>query len=160
MLVRCLSNRDTYTVESPAAAMGELVDRVLNITVSRDYLVYALGFSGEGVWAYIADDAYVDGPRRYPLRLFELLDPRVSKYWVLTIGRVDGEEANILAPPEWNEHPWFFNRVVDGEGSAVATFMRIKQKLDVEAHGDSDVGPDSCAAFSSTESATAIDRGR
>jgi hypothetical protein len=108
---------------------------VFELTPGHSYVVYAVGVNGPGTWLYVADDAFTDGPRQFPVTLFELEDPTVSRHWVLSLGHDDAEQPDMLAPPEWVRERWFFNRLVDGEPRAVAIFARLKAQLDTEASG-------------------------
>jgi hypothetical protein len=103
-----------------------------HLTVGQRYTVYALGLNGPGTWVYIADDCFVDGPRRYPHCLFDLEDASVSPSWVFATGRKDSDQPEMLAPSSWLGTEWFFNHVVDGEPEAVARFAEMKRRIDAE----------------------------
>lgn len=134
MRVRCKAKRGVDLVlPYYDPAVGKPADAVFHLTVGRCYTVYALGLEGAGTWVYIADDAFVDGPRRHPLCLFDVEDAAVSKSWEFAIGRDDGEHRQMLAPAAWFAMRWFFNRVVDGDAEAVDAFARMKRSIDGEA---------------------------
>lgn len=91
-----------------------------------------MGFSSFGVHIYITDDDFVDGPRQYPLHLFEITDGKVPSSWSLARDVKDGEQQQMLAPAKWLAEPWFFERLVDGEPEAVRLFKEIKSAIDEE----------------------------
>jgi hypothetical protein len=141
MRARCKSNRgDDFELPYFDPKHGRPDGHVFDLTPGRLYTVYAVGFKGSGTWLYVAEDHFIDGPRKFPVILFELEDPSVSKYWVLTVGRLDSEQPDMLAPVEWGREPWFFNRIVDGEPEAVAIFAEMKTRLDLEAGAIDDDG--------------------
>lgn len=133
MRVRCKSNRGADLIPpyfNPRTGKPESQSYAL--TVGRSYVVYALGFGDPGTWVYIADDHFADGPRVYPLCLFEIEQGAVSRTWELAVGKRDSEQAQMLAPREWLSMEWFFNRVFDGDAEAVAAFAEMKQRIDAE----------------------------
>lgn len=133
MRARCKTNKgDDLEMPYFNPRVGRPVGHVFDITPGRSYVVYAIGFNGPGTWLYIADDAFFDGPRMFPVTLFELENPAVSKYWVLTLDHKDAEQPDMLAPLGWGREPWFFNRLVDGEPQAVAIFTAMKAQIDAE----------------------------
>jgi hypothetical protein len=134
MRVRCKTNRaDDVAPSQRLPRLSGPSSHTYDLTVGRDYVVYAIGLGQLGPWFYIADDAFIDGPRQFPSSLFELRDPSVSRHWVMSLGHRDAEQPDMLAPAEWVREPWFFNRLVDGEPTAVAIFMELKPRLDGEA---------------------------
>jgi hypothetical protein len=133
MKVRCKSNRGEDLVPPYYdPQIGRPNGHRFALTIGRSYVVYALGFGDPGTWVYIADDVFVDGPRRYPLCLFEIEDDSVSQTWSVAFERRDADQARMLAPRKWLEMKWFFNRVVDGDADAVAAFAEMKQAIDEE----------------------------
>lgn len=121
MRVRCRTN--------------QLADQTIaQLTEGETYIVYALGLDTRPS-VYITDDAFVDGPRRYPLELFEIVDGAVSAHWHLAVDHARSEDATILAPQAWLREEAFFERALDGEDDAVAVFAALKRTLDVEAAG-------------------------
>ena len=136
MRVRCKTNRGAE-LEAPYynPEVGKPLGHVFDLTIGSLYTVYAVGLNGPGTWLYVADDLFVDGPRRYPLSLFEIEDARVSRHWGLASGREDGEQPELLAPASWLAMKWFFNRIVDGDVEAVAAFSRMKADIDDEIVG-------------------------
>lgn len=142
MKVRCKSNQGGEVVPPYFSAdVGKPVGQTYDLTVGNCYTVYALGLNGPGTWVYVADDAFVDGPRRYPLCLFDIEDPSVSRHWSFGTGREDSDQPEMLAPEGWLATKWFFNRLFDGEPDAVAAFAEMKRRIDEEAGAQGRVAP-------------------
>src|SRR5690606_20881139 len=75
------------------------------------------------------------GSASYPIAnsstLFEVVDGRVSRHWILTPN--DSASGSVLlAPPPWASHPLFYEQLVDDVPSAVEEFQRWKDRLDSE----------------------------
>jgi len=136
MQVRCKTNRGA-DLELPYynPEVGKPLEGVFELTVGSLYTVYALGLNGPGTWVYLADDVYVDGPRRYPLCLFDIEDAKVSRHWEFASGRDDADQPELLAPALWLATKWFFNLVFDGDAKAVAAFRQMKNDVDAEVAG-------------------------
>ena len=141
MRVRCIENRGSgLTPPYYSAEHGRPDHQTFNLTVGRSYVVYAMGLNGPGTWLYLADDVYVDGPRRYPLCLFEVESGCLSRSWTFSAGLRDSDHAEMLAPAEWLQMPWFFNRLVDGDDLAVLAFARMREAMDAEEAAESQRG--------------------
>lgn len=133
MRVRCKSNRgDDLVPPYYDPRIGKPVGHTYALTVGRAYIVYALGFGDLGTWVYVADDVFVDGPRHYPLCLFDIEQGAVARSWEFAVDVSDSDHARMLAPREWLEMRWFFNRVVAGDTEAVAAFADMKRRIDQE----------------------------
>lgn len=133
MRVRCKSNLgDDLVPPYYEPGIGKPEGHRYALTVGRSYVVYALGFGDLGTRVYVADDVFVDGPRHYPLCLFDVEQGAVSASWEFAVDRSDSDQAQMLAPRKWLEMKWFFNRVVDGDTEAVAAFAEMKRRIDQE----------------------------
>jgi hypothetical protein len=82
--IRCIANRGSgLTGPYYEPAEGFSLDAEFKLTVGHQYVVYGLGFRKTQMWYYIADDAFVDGPRGYPHCLFEIDDGNRKNRWML-----------------------------------------------------------------------------
>jgi hypothetical protein len=139
MRVRCVSNRtdDPSIPCSNAVDDGWLTDLSAFLTRGKEYTVYALA-SCRGVPAYVlCSDRYWRYPELYPAGLFEVSDPRPSRYWEVGFwpGSADRQirPAFFIGPPAWIAEASFYERVLDGQEAELAEWRRFKQSLDQEA---------------------------
>src|SRR5438132_13847459 len=81
MRVRCRTNREADL--STPWAVG-VSDGTFRLTAGKEYVVYALEWSAEGVPGYVlCYDGYWQYPLHYPAELFDITDQRPSRYWVV-----------------------------------------------------------------------------
>jgi hypothetical protein len=136
MLVRCVS---TSVVDLPlsysreGSVYGE--DYVPPLTVGKTYVVYAATAASGGMWYYLADDNELYYPVWYPAPLFGVVDGRLSRYWIYGYTLLERGEADypIFAFKEWATDPYFYDRLTDGDGPAVAIYQKYKNLMDREA---------------------------
>ncbi len=144
MKVRCVS--DFYNEETRERLRGEGL-RLRgswhfkgSLTVGREYLVVAITFTfapapdelGPSV-ILIPGAGYLVA---FPLALFEVTDPRVSRYWELQVDvdREAGTTAVTLGPPSvCHNIDDYLDQLEQGEPTAVADFTRVHGLLEAEA---------------------------
>jgi hypothetical protein len=133
--VRCLTNRgdrlpDLYL--DPVA--GYTSTTQFELHKDKSYVVYALTIRTGAIWYYVLDDSGVSYPVWHPAPLFEILDARISRYWLF--GSSDAGLRRgfaLFAFAEWARDPWdYYDRLTDGESSAVATFNKFRDLMDLE----------------------------
>ncbi len=129
--VRCVSEKVS---DELAAAMGPgfAPHQVTALTTGREYLVLELFFAtgdepfGTGTWVVIPDDHGRFGEA--PLPLFEVTDPRVSRYWELQ----RWPNGNVTLGPAVFGRDFFVDDLFEGVPAAAAEFRRVYQLLDSE----------------------------
>jgi hypothetical protein len=75
-----------------------------------------------------------------PSPLFKIIDPRLSKYWVLEYtpgGRCESMSGIIVAYPEWASDPWYYDSLSDNCEREVQIFEKYRKLIDEEAQGSS-----------------------
>ncbi|VTR98563.1 Putative uncharacterized protein OS=[Oscillatoria] sp. PCC 6506 GN=OSCI_1000023 PE=4 SV=1 [Gemmata massiliana] len=139
MKVRCRTNRAADLTTPWLIGLG---DGSYELTPGREYVVYALQWSAEGVPGYIlCHDGYGYYPLHYPAELFEVTDPRSSQYWVVTFrpARTLGSSGHVVLPevvvgfPEWSADWGFHYWVTEGREPELSTWQRYKRLIDEES---------------------------
>ncbi|PJD94838.1 MAG: hypothetical protein CK425_10570 [Parachlamydia sp.] len=82
------------------------------------------------IWYCICDEHYTEYPTWKPSPLFEVIDGRMSKYWVYACDK-ESYEA-IWAYPEWANAPHYFHFLNDSEKDYVGHFKHYKKLVDEE----------------------------
>src|SRR4051812_30735358 len=107
MRVRCMASTGTALPDSYIDSVGGYGrEAILPITVGASYLVFALTIRRGGVWYYVLDDQDLGFPVWYPAPLFEVIDARLSRFWIFGFsddGRRDGDA--LFAFREWALNP-------------------------------------------------------
>jgi hypothetical protein len=103
MRVRCVSD---YVTEQQRAALGRRQyqgNLELGLTIGAEYLVLGLGFEADSNHGTTGPNVTVllenGSPGGYDLCLFEVIDPRVSRYWEMCILEFDSRQIVELLPP-------------------------------------------------------------
>lgn len=123
MKVKCLSNKKTsnYTQDSEY----EFLD------IGKEYTVYGMIIINCEVWYYICERKHNRFPLPRPSNLFEIIDNRLSRYWIY--GIVEGfKKYPVWMFPEWINETYFEDSLTDGEEREVAIFNFYKELMDLE----------------------------
>ena len=130
MKIRCIANTGAALPESyflPHLCYQKETD--FQVTVAKEYVVYAL-YEWEGkIWYYICDDNYTYYPIHKPAPLFEVLDDRVSKYWRF---KLEPNGLLTIAFEQWFSEPYFYDKLTDQEEREVLIFENVKELMDAE----------------------------
>jgi hypothetical protein len=140
MKIRCIANTGANLPESYFLPhLGYKKESEFQLSIDKEYIVYAL-YEWEGkIWYYICDERYTYYPIHNPAPLFEVVDNRISKYWRFKLAP---NGLLTLAFEQWFSDPYFYDKLTDQEEQAVLIFEQIKDLIDAEA-----LSPDaSCAA--------------
>lgn len=131
MKVRCISD---YVTPDQRAALGRKSYQgtlALGLTIGKEYLVYALEYIADpdhfqtGLYVIIQPD--VGWLVRYELCLFEITDPRPSRYWEL---RVLDISQTVLGPPSMYEDPEAYWEGFENDNAAVwEDYARLTELL-------------------------------
>lgn len=103
-----------------------LSDGQLNLKVNKEYCVYGVVFRNDLPWYYLCQDESDYSPTAYPAELFLVSDNRLSTHWVLSV------EFSSLLIKNWSNDPSFYERLVEGDPSAIKEFMYSKTLMDNE----------------------------
>lgn len=109
-----------------------LPDGQLNLIKNSEYFVYGIVFRDNAPWYYLCEDEFDDSPTAYPSELFNIVDDRFSQYWRLSTVNYSDRVLSSLVFKEWAEDPSYFERLVDGDFSAVSLFEKYKELMELE----------------------------
>ncbi len=131
MRIRCIANTGVSLPESylnPGVYLTKETE--FQLTIGKEYTVYALRAGKENLWYYICDDNYTYYPVQNPAPLFDVVDDRVSQYW-----RIKFYPNGVLrmAFEEWFADPNFYDKLTDQEEAEVLIFEKVKELMDAEA---------------------------
>ena len=86
------------------------------IDLNAEYTVYGLTVRDTCIWYYISDSSFTYYPKWKPSFLFEVIDPRLSRYWIYSLKKLPNysHPHPIITFPEWaNNHPDFYDKLTD-----------------------------------------------
>ena len=131
MRIRCIANTGTFLSETYLdPAVGRTQETEFQLTIGKEYTVYALYQWQGSIWYYICDDQYTYYPQQNPAPLFEVVDNRLSSYWRF---KVYPNGLLKLAFSEWLSDQFFYDKLTDGEQREVLIFEKVKELMDAEA---------------------------
>lgn len=131
MRIRCIANTGTVLSETYLdPAVGRTKETEFQLTIGKEYTVYALYQWQGSIWYYICDDGYTYYPQQNPAPLFEVVDNRLSSYWRF---KVYPNGLLKLAFEEWLSDQYFYDKLTDGEETEVLIFEKLKELIDTEA---------------------------
>lgn len=131
MIVRCVATTgDSLPVSARDPALGINAETEFAVTRDREYEVFAVTVLLGTTWYYVLDDDGNPWPTWVPAALFDVVDGAIASSWRLGYFRFSRDEQYpILSFPEWAQDHQFYERLVDGETSAVETFERRRTEL-------------------------------
>lgn len=136
MKLRCIGNRGS---DLPPELLNPKLNRDENtrfpLTIGKTYVVYGLTVYLSHLWYYVCDDDFTHFPVWKPAPLFEIVDPRVSRYWEINCsldGRGESDTGIIVAYPEWARDPYYYEHLADNREAEVQIFSRYRKLIDEE----------------------------
>lgn len=130
MRIKCIASQ--LTVDQVSALALTHVRQDFHVTPGREYTVIGLDLSvgsvvqGTGVWVHLVTDF---GHLTWaPLTLFEILDGRVSRYWVARSG-----PEGLTLWPQALYREFFHDDLSEDIPEVVATFKRVVEELEAES---------------------------
>jgi hypothetical protein len=133
MIVRCLSNTSLELPEAyldPAGGYHRKTE--FDLSVGRDYTVYAFTVRHGQVWYYLCGDLHSHYPVIYPAPLFLVVKNSLSKYWVYRYTSNYPDQQVLIAFDAWVSDPYFYDRLTDLEENEMSMFLRLKNLMDNE----------------------------
>ncbi len=101
------------------------------LDVGKEYNVYGMILIHGQISYYICDRAHNRFPIARPAKLFEIIDNRLSRYWVF--GMIQGFEKYLVwIFWEWINEAYFQDNLTDGEEKEVGIFQAYKKLMDLE----------------------------
>lgn len=136
MLIQCIYK---HTNDVPADRLFEiniaLKPREFDLIINKHYQVYGLILHEGCIWYYICDESYSYYPVWYPSFLFNIVDGRLSRYWIYSLKKdINQMKYNtIIGYPEWaNNFYEYYDRLTDGCEKEVKIFKKYKYSMDLE----------------------------
>jgi hypothetical protein len=131
MIVRCIGN--TGELLPPASrdpSQGFSSYTEFPLTVGRSYVVHAITVLLGITWYYVMDDDGHAWPNHMPATLFDVVDGTLPDSWEVGYHRfaIDNQYP-IVSFPEWANDHRFYERLVDGDPGAVATFAQRRREI-------------------------------
>ena len=131
MKVRCLRQ---YPTEEQVQALGPAFYRKqsFHLTVGREYLVFGLQLSvnanmlGTGAWIQIVSES--ERLSWAPLMLFEIVDPRVSRYWEVR----HWPDGAVTLWPNSFYRDYFHDDLSEGVPDLMKEFAAVRASLESE----------------------------
>ena len=104
------------------------------LSIGKEYVVYALTVLRGYFWYYIADEHYLYFPVYKPAVLFEITDPRLSKCWEIgfKFSQGEGTKNQIIAYKEWVHESHYYELLSDGNPREVKIYNQYKKLMDEE----------------------------
>lgn len=109
------------------------------ITISKEYVVYAIMFIEDHPFYMICGDdydgQYVNYPSLLPSVLFEIIDESKSKFWVIETKdkfKVKSGRNTDVGFRELIKDEYFYGNLVEGYENEVKIFSSIKKMIDDE----------------------------
>lgn len=131
MKIRCIANTGKSLPESYLdPALYRTQETQFQLIVGKEYIVYALDSWQGDLWYYICDERYTYYPIHHPAPLFELVDPRLSKYWQFQIA---SNGLFTFAFEQWFSIPFYYDKLTEQDSEAILIFEKIKELMDAEA---------------------------
>lgn len=132
MIVKCVENRISLL---PSGVVDKYYNRSETdpITIGQEYVVYALSQFGNSIKYCVFDIEEVSFPVWCISQFFEIVEPRLSRYWIYSIRSNNKAQKGIfLGFLEWVNDPTFYNDLIEAQVSNVNIFSRYKQLMDLE----------------------------
>jgi hypothetical protein len=132
MKIHCISTELTENQAKKIWAQKPqfLQIRGFSLTIGQAYWVYGLAILSGEPWVYILDTSKYLRP--VPLCLFEIIDRRISKYWVVKL-HLDGNIS--MSYPTIVDNPYYLDDLSEYDPEIVKDFQKIQELLYTEFNG-------------------------
>ena len=137
MKVKCKINR---LMEIDSSNFKKWLDRFihldedidLGLEIGREYVVCGIIFYENYPFYYLFEGSGDSYPTPFPAGFFDIMDFRMSTYWVLSYKFEDGENSAALLFKDWANEPRFYENVLDDGEDAIKKMAEIKSILEAE----------------------------
>lgn len=133
MIIKCIDNNTS------ALAHDKFEERLISpdkfpLIKEKTYTVYALAQIEGNIWYSICDESYFLYPMWRPFPLFEIIDNRLSRYWVFAFQEWENKKQLFLSFPEWANDADFYGELVEGNScdKNAVIFRKYKDLMDLE----------------------------
>jgi len=131
MKVKCIHNKNNPELR---AILGDRSED-FSLIEGKEYIVYAIKELHSHIWYCIFDEDSISCPRWNPYPLFEITDPRLSRYWVFAFDQSESKKTPVISFSEWTQDPYFYTHLFEATSSqdpTVLLFNTYKELMDLE----------------------------
>ena len=134
MLVKCITNDvDQLSAAMIKSRLKESIHRDgadNDLIVGNTYIVSAMDSWGDGgIRVYLHTVPESDHPYPYPIEMFEVIDSAVGSNWCVAFEQQSlGTCIKRISFPEWANDDSFYERLVEGDESAIAIYKYRKKE--------------------------------
>lgn len=136
MKVKCLTNNINYFIND-RKRFKELKknyhyeDGEIALCVGKEYIVYAVEIKRKGRFYLICDEHYSWYPVFYPSYFFEVIDERLSRFWI-DHELLNDKKKCVISFLRINQFKPFYELLVDYSQDEINKFLEVKKKMDEE----------------------------
>jgi len=141
MKVKCTANTGfVLPKELLNEESGYDKNTTFQITIGKEYVVYAITHIKKNAWFLICDDSSFGNyggiyPNYLPAIFFQITDPQLSKFWIVTFASDNyNENENVIsiAFPELLEDEYFLGNLWEEAEKEKEIFLKYKNSMDNE----------------------------
>lgn len=108
-----------------------------HLTYKKEYNIYGIEYTSEGYINFLlVDDTETRFPKIYPSDFFEVIDDRLSKYWIGTnecyYPIKEKRIPSLISFKEIVEDKYFFENILDCKKYTCDIFRKYKKLMDIE----------------------------
>jgi len=128
-----------YTNSCPKTLLDQLItghsiakeDQPFDLYLDESYTVYGMILIGDIMWYYLATNIDPIILSKYPSPLFEILDGKLSKYWICSSTYTETPRS-IFAFPKWANDPNFELKLRNKNKQELDLLKVYKELMDME----------------------------
>lgn len=130
MKIKCIKNEVTNSLQESK----NNVAKKFPLLKEKEYIVYGLCAREKSIWYCICDENYFFYPKWHSDNFFEVIDQRLSRYWLFNYRYENDQKTPFLSFPEWANNDHFYNDLLDGNGGDLEAviFRKYKELMDLE----------------------------
>lgn len=127
MKIKCVENREELFKDR-----FQTNDSFTSLEIKKEYIVYALTQFYNYTWYCILDGNSLQ-PMWYPYFLFEIIDPKISRYWIFNFkSNFNKQLVPFLGFPEWAKDDYYYHNLIEGEEKENKIFLKYQKLMDLE----------------------------
>ena len=140
MRVKCIANDvgrlDDVVVRKRLALSIHLDGADEDLVIGSTYFVFALArWNDGGIWIYLNTVDESEHPYPYPLEMFDVIDSALSANWCVNFEQLSsGKALKRISFPEWANDDCFYEKLVDGDKTAMAIYELEKKSKGPGSH--------------------------
>lgn len=128
MKLRCRTNAlSAFSAEEAQVIRRWKGSDVVNLRVGEEYIVLGLLVRDGSVWPLVHEEEWEEYPKAFHHGFFDVIDSRMPPWWRFHRSEGNGAPISFL-PDEWCNDAMFWEKMLNGEKGAVASFLRVLQQ--------------------------------